>query len=95
MSCCRSEKKPFTQYSIVKAGKSIFKHYTDPNYDAFSTEDEKLRRIEICDSCEKLEFFFDKKRCKECMCFIEAKASLIDQSCPHSTGNKWQKEKSQ
>lgn len=96
MSCCGNKKKtPFTQYSIVKAGESIFRHYTDPNYNAFSSEEEKARRVGICEKCENLEFFFNKKRCKICTCFIEAKAALIEQTCPHPQGDRWQKEESQ
>jgi len=95
MSCCGNKKTTFTQYSIVKAGESIVKHYTDPNYNAFSSQEEKNRRIEICDQCENLELFFTKKRCKVCLCFIEAKASLIEQTCPHPKRDKWLKEKFQ
>ena len=89
MSCCRQNKKPFTQYSIVEAGKSIIKHFMDPKYNAFSDAEEKKRRVEICVSCENKEEFFGKKRCKICLCFIEPKASLVDQTCPHPTGDKW------
>jgi hypothetical protein len=96
MSCCGNKKKtPFTQYSIVKAGESIIKHYTDPNYNAFSSQEEKDRRVEICNFCENLELFLTKKRCKVCLCFIEAKASLIEQTCPHPQGDRWLKEGSQ
>lgn len=94
MSCCGGKKAPFTTYSIVEAGKSVIKHFTDPTYDAFSPEEEKVRRLKICGSCENLELFFGKKRCKICTCFVNAKASLIDQTCPHPEEDKWQKEKS-
>lgn len=95
MSCCGENKKskPFTQYSIIDAGKSVLRHFVDPTYDAFTVEEEKNKRIKACDSCENMELFFSKKRCKICLCFIEAKASLIDQTCPHPKGDKWQNEK--
>jgi hypothetical protein len=97
MSCCEENKKskPFTQYSIVEAGKSVIRHFVDPTYNAFAEEDEKNTRIKTCNSCENMEVFFGKKRCKVCLCFIEAKASLIDQTCPHPNGDKWLKEESQ
>jgi hypothetical protein len=92
MSCCDNKYNgPFTKYSIIDAGKSIIKHFVDPTYNAFSSVEEKNKRISICDSCENKEEFLGKKRCKICLCFIEAKASLIDQICPHPNGDKWQK----
>jgi hypothetical protein len=97
MSCCGNKKRtePFTQYSIIDAGKSVIRHFVDSKYDAFSPEDEKNKRVKACESCENMELFFGKKRCKICLCFIEAKASLIDQTCPHPKGNKWLDEESQ
>jgi hypothetical protein len=93
MSCgCEDDKKPFTEYSLVKAGKSVIKHFTDPTYNAFSSQEVKAERIKICENCENREEFLGKKRCKICLCFIDAKASLIDQDCPHPEGNKWQKD---
>ena len=92
MSCCKDEKKtPFTEYSIIKAGKSIIKHFTDSSYNAFVEESEKKQRLKICEDCDQSEEFMGKKRCKICKCFLTAKASLADQSCPHPDGNKWQR----
>ena len=90
MSCCE-HKEPFTKYSIVEAGTSIIKHFVDPSYNAFSAPEEKKRRIEICLICDNKEKFLGKKRCKICLCFIEPKASLEDQFCPHPNGNRWLK----
>ena len=53
----------------------------------------KYERINECLNCDKIEDFLGKKRCQVCLCFIEAKASLIDQDCPHPNGSKWQKNK--
>ncbi len=78
-----------TGNSLVKAGKSIIKHFTDPTYDAFLKEEEKAERLRICNECDNLETFFGKKRCKICLCFVEAKASLADQKCPDPGGSKW------
>lgn len=91
MDCCNKNKKNFTDYSIVKAGKSIIKHYTDPAYNAFSEKEEKKRRMEICLECEMVENFLGKKRCKVCLCFIDPKTSLVDQTCPHPKNDKWLK----
>jgi hypothetical protein len=89
MSCCQETKnKPFTEHSLVKAGKSLVRHFVDPSYDAFSGEDEKTKRLKACNSCEKLTDFMGKKQCSLCACFVEPKASLIDQECPHPE-NKW------
>ena len=95
MSCCpEKEKKPFTEYSLVKAGASIIKHFTDPTYDAFVEEDIKKERLKSCENCEELTEFFGKKQCKICSCFVNAKASLVDQDCPHPNGSKWQRKNS-
>lgn len=91
MSCCedKNKKKPFTQFSIVEAGASVIRHFVDPTYNAFTDSEIKNKRIEICNNCENIEEFFSKKRCKICLCFIEAKASLVDQTCPHPKGDRW------
>ena len=91
MSCCNEKYKgPFTKYSIVQAGQSLIKHFVDPTYNAFSSEEDKNKRLKACNSCENSEEFLGKKRCKICLCFTEAKASLVDQTCPHPNGDKWQ-----
>jgi hypothetical protein len=75
----------------VKAGASVIKHFTDPTYNAFVEKEVKEERLKSCNSCSEAEEFFSKKRCKICLCFVEAKASLVDQDCPHPKGSKWQK----
>lgn len=88
-NCCPNKKTPFTEHSLIDAGKSLIKHFTDPTYNAFVDEETKNNRIKACESCENLDEFFGKKRCKICLCFIDAKASLKDQDCPHINGSKW------
>lgn len=97
MGCCDGKRsKTFTQYSIVKAGKSLIKNFIDPTYNAFVDPQTKKTRLDACRKCEMLETFFNKERCKVCLCFIEPKSSLVDQSCPHPEIDKWQrKEESQ
>lgn len=88
--CCQQNKKtPFTEYSLVKAGSSIIKHFVDPTYNAFVEKDVKEERLKACNSCSELEEFLGKKRCKICLCFVEAKSSLVDQDCPYPNGSKW------
>ena len=88
MGCCNDNKTYLTD-SLIQAGKSIIKHFTDPKYDAFVSSEIKEERLKICDSCEEQEMFLGKRRCKICLCFLEAKASLTDQTCPNPTGNRW------
>lgn len=89
MSCCGKKGKPTTEHSLVKAGKSVIRHFTDPNYNAFSSDEEKKKRLKACGSCDKQETFMGKNRCQVCLCFVDAKASLVDQTCPHPNGNRW------
>ena len=89
MGCCGSKKIPLTRYSLLQAGSSVIKHYLDPKYDAFTSPEEKAKRLEACNKCEMLGEFFGKKQCKVCSCFVEQKASLVDQNCPYPDGSKW------
>ena len=50
------------------------------------TEEEKNKRIDICNSCEFL--FTPTRSCKKCGCFVDAKAALAKADCPRS---KWPK----
>lgn len=88
MSCCGKKRANITD-SLIQAGRSVIKHFTNPKYDAFVSESVKEERLKVCDSCEEQELFFGKKRCKICLCFLDAKASLIDQTCPNPNGDKW------
>ncbi len=92
MSCCgNQQKKPFTESSLVDAGKSVIKHFTDPTYNAFVDDETKKIRLETCNSCEESDTFMGLSRCKICLCFLDAKTALVDQDCPHPNGSKWQK----
>ncbi len=42
-------------------------------------ESEYNRRLDICNNCEKLT---SVKICKECWCYMPAKAALVQDSCP-------------
>ena len=96
MSCCKENKfEAFTKHSLVKAAESIIKHMMSPHYDAFVGEETKIERMKICDDCEMKEKILGKKRCKVCSCFLEAKASLAEQDCPHPGGSKWHARTSQ
>lgn len=92
MSCCEDKKfQPFSQSSLVKAGASVIKHFLDPSYDAFVEKSVKEERLKSCENCEMRDEFLGKKRCKVCSCYLEAKASLIEQDCPYPGGSKWQR----
>lgn len=46
----------------------------------FAPEEEQIRRMEICKSCEH--FSSEDIRCKKCGCFLEQKTSLNSAKCP-------------
>jgi hypothetical protein len=50
------------------------------------SEEEKNKRISICNSCEFL--FTPTRNCKKCGCFVDGKAVLAISDCPI---NKWPK----
>ena len=50
------------------------------------SEEEKNKRIDICNSCEFLLTL--TRNCKKCGCFVDAKATLTKSECPMS---KWPK----
>jgi predicted Zn-ribbon and HTH transcriptional regulator len=50
------------------------------------TNEEKSKRIDICNSCEFL--FTPTRSCKKCGCFVDGKAALAKSECPMT---KWPK----
>lgn len=46
----------------------------------FAPEEEQIRRMEICKSCEY--FSEEDVRCRKCGCFLEQKTSLTAAKCP-------------
>jgi hypothetical protein len=63
MSCnCEDDKKPFTKFSLVNAGISVIKHFTDSTYNAFADEEIKKKRLDACNSCENLTEFLGKRQ---------------------------------
>jgi len=94
MSCCPDKKnKPFTEYSLVKATRSVIKHFTNSTYDAFVDDEVKKMRMEACNGCDQLREVFGLKNCKVCDCFVDAKSSLVEMDCEHPDGSKWRREK--
>lgn len=90
MSCCEENNPPKpTEHSLVQAGKSIIKHFTDVNYNAFLDEESQNARMEICKSCESITERLGSPVCGVCGCFLVAKVKLESQMCPHPNGNKW------
>jgi len=78
--------------SLLEQGKNLSKftwdilNYITNNQEKvlFVSYDVYKERITICKGCEKYEEF--ENRCKECGCYIPAKAKIILDSCPL---NKW------
>jgi hypothetical protein len=50
--------------------------------DVSVSEEEKTRRLSICDICPSLKRFAGQMQCGECGCFLKAKAGLNDMKCP-------------
>lgn len=50
------------------------------------TDEEKSKRIDICNSCEFL--FRLTRTCTKCGCFVDSKAALAKSECPM---DKWTK----
>jgi hypothetical protein len=46
----------------------------------FAPEEEQIRRMEICKTCEY--FSSEDVRCRKCGCFLEQKTSLTSAKCP-------------
>ena len=46
----------------------------------FASEEEQIRRMEICKSCEH--FSSEDVRCRQCGCFLKQKTSLTSAKCP-------------
>ena len=91
---CDCEKDNY--FSLAEATKSISKVVTSAvkvvtieNYNPFVPKSESERRLEICRNCELHTMTLNKLRCKICGCFLGAKTTLKDQSCPHPDGPKW------
>lgn len=51
------------------------------------SEEEKARRLSICDACPKKETLIGQPRCGACGCFLKAKAALATESCPEGKWN--------
>lgn len=50
-------------------------------------DDEYKKRLEICGSCEKLEY---GSTCALCGCVVQVRAMLKDGRCPFPKKSKWQ-----
>lgn len=49
-------------------------------------EEERVRRLEICRDCGKLEY---GSTCALCGCVVRVRAMLADGRCPFPKGGKW------
>jgi len=74
--------------SLVEQGKNLskftwdFLNYITNNQEKvlFVSDEVYAERISICKGCDKYEEL--ENRCKECGCYIPAKAKIILDSCP-------------
>ncbi len=89
MSCNCDDSEPLLKSSLIQAGKSVIKHFLNPTYQAFVSDEIKEKRLKICNSCENLTSFLGQNQCSICKCFLGAKASLIDQNCPDKN-DRWE-----
>lgn len=51
-----------------------------------AAEEEYMKRLEICRSCEKLEY---GSTCSLCGCVMQVRAMLSDGRCPYPRAPKW------
>jgi hypothetical protein len=92
MGCCNN-KETFSFREALKSSSGVassaVKAFTLKDYNPLASKEITSKRLEICKSCEFHALLLKKSRCTICGCFLKAKASLIDQSCPHPEGSKW------
>ena len=56
------------------------------NFDILTTDEEKSKRLTLCNSCEKNTVILDVNTCDSCACPIEYVTTYKFKSCPL---NKW------
>ncbi len=81
MGCCGGKKMKdigIEGLRVVKKARNISIGFT--NLLIGKNSDQIIRRLEICNTCEKTLW------CSICKCFIPAKARVEDEKCPK---NKW------
>lgn len=76
--------------SIFQQGTNLAKALFKQTIQLFpqTNQDEYEERLQICEHCDRRS---DNWRCLECGCFIESKAHLKTETCPHKDGDKWPK----
>ncbi len=72
------ELTPWQKYK-QKLGDTRPWDFLDPNTE-YVTEEEKNKRLDICKACPELVKL--TTTCKQCGCFMAAKAKLAEASCP-------------
>lgn len=70
------EPSPFLK--ALKFGKAVLKHIAN----SFRNVDELTynNRIKLCEECDK--FIEEARKCSECGCYIDTKASWASEECP-------------
>ena len=57
--------------------------YIYKSTEIYALPQEQMNRLKICDGCDRVSLAGTMaRRCRECGCFIAAKARLLNQECP-------------
>jgi len=65
---------PLTPESVINLGKGV----KDSLLNRKVNDNERLRRLNICHSCEH----YNNPRCKLCGCYMNFKTTLLSSTCP-------------
>ena len=65
----------------LESAKSVAKNVAEGN-DVTVSDEEKQRRLDICNGCPSLKSLAGQMQCGECGCFLKAKAGLNSMKCP-------------
>ena len=90
-NCNKSDSFSFKQdeTSIISSGILSIEKKSDSIYEPLVSDDEQLKRLEICKACEYYAIIMGKEKCTTGRpTFLRAKISLRDQTCP-SEEKKW------
>lgn len=65
--------------------------YIYQSTEIYALPEEQMKRLKICDDCDRVSLPGSMaRRCRECGCFIAAKARFLNQECPLGKWNEVQ-----
>lgn len=92
-NCSKSETFTFNDENInvtISSGIHSIRKDDKSIHVPIVSEDEQLRRLDICRTCKYYSFIIGKEKCNfGHAIFLKAKTSLVDQSCPDTQNNNW------